>query len=350
MYEFETIAACHKMLRDMFKVKTGETVAITYDTVSCEKVAEATAQAAVALGAKPLLLKMSAPIHKSKMADYERPYNALYGALANADIWIEYNCNKTCLCYSQLFEDVVRDNTNIRYLCNCNCNEGTMVRMIGRQDIPTLVDFYHKIEKAHLKSKRVHIKSDLGTDFYCDFVPGREMAIADGAYDKPRVAMLLGQILWVPEFESVNGTMVVDGFMHPLYPTLSNNITLTLEKGLITKFEGGKEAQDLERWMKSFDDPNVLRTSHASYGMNTGAILCGNEIEDERIWGTILWGFGSISQYMVPEIPGGYPAKAHSDALLYNCDVWLDDEQFLKKGQVVGPTEEIVELARRIGK
>lgn len=135
MYEFETIAACHKMLRDMFKVKTGETVAITYDTVSCEKVAEATAQAAVALGAKPLLLKMSAPIHKSKMADYERPYNALYGALANADIWIEYNCNKTCLCYSQLFEDVVRDNTNIRYLCNCNCNEGTMVRMIGRQDM-----------------------------------------------------------------------------------------------------------------------------------------------------------------------------------------------------------------------
>ncbi len=350
MLEYEVITACHKMLRDMFKVQPGETVAITYDTASNEEVAVATAKAAVAMGAKPIMLKLAASVNKGKMADHERPYKALYGALAHADVWIEYNCNFTCLVYSQLFEDVVRDNKKLRYLCNCNCNPATLVRMIGCQDIPALVEYLHKVEAVHLSSKRVHIKSDLGTDFTCDFVPGRKMAIADGAYDKPRIAMLVGQVLWVPDFDSVNGTMVVDGFMHPLYKSLNNTITLTLEKGYITRFEGGQEAQELERWMKSFDDPNVLRTSHASYGMNPGAVLCGNEIEDERVWGTVLWGFGNVAQYMAPEVIGGYPAKAHSDALLYNCDVWLDDKQFMEKGHIVGPTKEIAELARRLGK
>lgn len=348
MYQLETVVACHKLLRDMFKVQPGETVCITFDTESSKFTAEATAQAAVALGARPLLLYTAATRQKSKMGDAERPNAALYGALVNCDVWVEYN-NKA-LFYSQLYEDVAANNKRLRYLCNCNSGPGTMVRMVGRQDNAALAVFLNKVKDAHLAAHSMRITSALGTDFTCDFVPGRPISVADGVIDQPEIKMMSGQLAWTPDIASVNGRMVVDAFFHPVYPSLSNTVTFTIEKGFITKFEGGSEATAIESWMRSFDDPNVLRTSHASYGMNPGAILCGNEIEDERIWGTVLWGFGSIGAHMVPDMKTGFSAAAHSDALLYNCDVWLDDKLFLKAGKVVGPTEELVEMARKLGK
>ena len=37
MYEFETYAACYKLLKEMFDVQPGESVCITYDTESSEE-------------------------------------------------------------------------------------------------------------------------------------------------------------------------------------------------------------------------------------------------------------------------------------------------------------------------
>lgn len=56
MLEYEVLDACLKLLRDMFMLKPGETIAITTDTMSSDEIVEATAQAAVILEAKPLNL------------------------------------------------------------------------------------------------------------------------------------------------------------------------------------------------------------------------------------------------------------------------------------------------------
>ena len=61
MYEYELTNACLKLLRDMFMLQPGESIAITCDTETNMEVVEATAQAAVILGAKPLVLKVAAP-------------------------------------------------------------------------------------------------------------------------------------------------------------------------------------------------------------------------------------------------------------------------------------------------
>ena len=37
MYEYELLNACVKLLRDMFQMKPGETIAITYDTNRAKK-------------------------------------------------------------------------------------------------------------------------------------------------------------------------------------------------------------------------------------------------------------------------------------------------------------------------
>ncbi len=61
MLEYEVLDACLKLLRDMFMLKPGETIAITTDTMSNEEIVEATAQAAVILGAKPLIRRRTIP-------------------------------------------------------------------------------------------------------------------------------------------------------------------------------------------------------------------------------------------------------------------------------------------------
>ena len=45
MYEYELVAACHKLLHDMFRLQPGETLAITLDASSSQPVADAMAQA-----------------------------------------------------------------------------------------------------------------------------------------------------------------------------------------------------------------------------------------------------------------------------------------------------------------
>lgn len=57
MLEYEVLDACLKLLRDMFMLKPGETIAITTDTMSSDEIVEATAQAAVILGASHLSLR-----------------------------------------------------------------------------------------------------------------------------------------------------------------------------------------------------------------------------------------------------------------------------------------------------
>ena len=61
MYQYELVKAATKLLRDNMGLKKGETVCITADTESHMDVVEATAQAAYALGGKPMVITFAAP-------------------------------------------------------------------------------------------------------------------------------------------------------------------------------------------------------------------------------------------------------------------------------------------------
>lgn len=90
MYEFELTNACYKLLHDMFDLKPGESIAITCDTESNMEVVDATAKAAFALGAKPLVLKMPAPRDCGKAGDADMPIEPLVKAIKGCER-VEYN-------------------------------------------------------------------------------------------------------------------------------------------------------------------------------------------------------------------------------------------------------------------
>lgn len=156
--------------------------------------------------------------------------------------------------------------------------------------------------------------------------------------------MMAGQIGWSPNFESINGTIVFDGSISPL-GLLKEPVRLTIKKGEIVKIEGGKEATEYEKWLKSFNHPQMLKLAHVCYGFNPGARLTGVALEDERVWGGTEWGIGNVVGKL---IPGGIYGPSHSDGICLNSSVWLDGVQIMDKGQLLDP--ELKKLAEELVK
>ncbi len=348
MYDIELVGTAIKLLHDIFDVQKGESVVITADTESNYEVVEATAQAAFALGAKPMIVKIAAPRGVGKTADPDFPMEPLKAVLCAADVWIEYN--NEWIFYSSAYDAAYHNNKKLRYMNLCGANPDLLVRNIGRVDVPTLRDFILKVTDLTAATKHMRITTPAGTDVEFDNCPGREYAIAEGIVKKGQVKMMPGQISWAPIFETINGVIVIDGTLTPPLGKVNEPIKLTIEKGYIVKVEGGQQAKEFEDWLKNFNDKGMYLCAHLSYGFGPGAKLTGDIVEDERVWGSTEWGFGNVGPQLVSDIPGGIPAASHTDGICLNSTVYMDGKLFLKDGEVVGPTEEFVKLARKLGK
>ena len=90
-----------------------------------------------------------------------------------------------------------------------------------------------------------------------------------------------------------------------------------------------------EQYLRSFNDPGMLKMAHISYGFNPGARLTGNIVEDERVWGATEWGIGYVSDIDAP--PCGQDAVSHTDGICLNSSVWLDGVQIMDQGEIVLP-------------
>ncbi|MEG0091651.1 MAG: aminopeptidase, partial [Oscillospiraceae bacterium] len=262
----------------------------------------------------------------------------------------EYN-NKWIF-YSTAYDEIIKDpNNRPRYMNLCGCNPELIVRNIGKVDNDLLNEFIMAMADYSAKGKHFRVTTPAGTDVEFDNAPNRDYVTADGFVRKGEIKMFPGQISWSPTFDSINGIIVVDGTISPPLGAVKNPIKFTIKNGYIVKIEGeGTDATEYAAWLKSFDDPNMYLCAHLSYGFGPNAKLTGDIVEDERVWGSTEWGWGNVGPQLTSDIPGGIPAASHSDGICLNSSVWLDDVQVLDNGVIVGPTPEIIALARKLGK
>lgn len=338
-YEFELGKAADILTNDMLGIKPGETVVITADTESNEDVVNATAASVYGLGAKSMVIWLAAPDGVGKAADPKLPVEALGAVLTKTDVWIEYN-NKWLL-YSTPFEIAIENNKKLRYINLVGMNPGMLVRTIGKVDIKLLSRLLHNIADMNRKVKKIHVTTPAGTNISFETDTTHVVSCDAGeAYEPGGVYMLPGQINVVPRFGSINGTLVFDGSLVPPCGLLKEPIILKIEDGIIKDIKGGKQAMEFEKWLKSFGDENMFRIAHMAYGLNPGANLTGDIVEDERVWGCTEWGIGYVSPL---DAEPGIDAKSHCDGICLNATVWLDDETLLKDGRIVHPN--LVEIA-----
>lgn len=344
LYEYELGKAADILINELFKLKKDETFVITADTESDSRVVDATARAAFAAGAKPMVIWTPSPLGVGKAADPMLPQKALTAVLKEADAWAEFN--NQWLLYSTPYDIAVQENPQLRHMCLVGMNVDMMIRCIGRVNYPVLKELEEKLAEKTRKAKKVRMTTPAGEDVSFENDPSHPVNCELGYADTPGSHMMSGQVAWTPNLETINGVIVFDGSVVPPLGLLKQPIHLHIEKGVIVKVEGGSQAADYEAWMKSFNHPRMLRLAHVCYGFNPGAKLTGDILEDERVWGCTEWGVGNIGAILLP--PDGIPAPSHSDGICLNTSVWLDGTLIIDKGQIIDP--ELKLLAQKLGK
>ncbi len=330
-YEFEMARAADEIVRELVKVKPGETFILTADTKSDEKVVNTTAQSIFAIGGKPMVIWCATPPGPGRMVDEFLPSAALKAALAEADCWIEFNTQY--ILYSEISEYVQRNNKKLRTLCLPCMDTDVFVRLFAYTDHKTLKYFLGKVREMIAKANKVRITSEAGTDIEFINNPSHPVFSRNGYADTPGTHQLAGMIAWAPELDSINGIVVVDGSIVPQFGKVDMPVTIYLEKGHITKISGGRLAFEFEQYLCSFNHPQMLRPAHACIGFHPNAKLTGQIGEDERLWGGSQWGFGSIGMHLIP--PDGVPAPSHIDCTCPDSSVFLDGKQITDRGKVV---------------
>src|SRR5450759_4973559 len=207
-YEYELGKAAKILCEELFKLKPGETFVITADTESDERVVEATASAAFACGAKPMVITVASPLGVGKAADPMLPLEALTAALLKADAWVEFN--NEWLLYSTPYDIAVKENKKLRHECLVGMSVEMMVRNMGRVDYPNLEKFMKLVTQKTMAAKHMRITTPAGTDVEFDNEPGRKQIMELGYADTPGSHMMAEQLGWSPTFDSINEKIFFD--------------------------------------------------------------------------------------------------------------------------------------------
>ena len=332
------------LVKDLLKVKKDEIVVITTDTQTDLSVAKAIAEVCENIQAKPMLVIIPAPESVSMAADKDIPMEAISAALCEADVWIELN--KQWLLYSTPYYNAKKYNKALRHMCLTGTNADTLISCVGKVDYDAMRDFTVCLKEKLAAAEDVLMRSQSGDEVTFKNVKGRPISVKMGNADVPGTHLFVGQIGWTPELSSVNGVVCLDGSVAPDIGLISNPVKIHITDGVITDITGGTEAADYKAWLTGFGHEQMLRVSHAGIGFNPGAKLAGDILQDQRVWGSTTWGFGSISAGMLP--PAGVEAPSHSDAVSLNTDIYLDGKALFINGKVVDP--ELKKLSEKFGK
>jgi leucyl aminopeptidase (aminopeptidase T) len=266
----------------------------------------------------------------------QEPPTPLARAVTGADVWFDFAVAYQL--YSPAYHAALEN--GCIYVCLTGMDADMMVRTIGRvshapmQEMATLL--YQMSQAANL----IRVTSPAGTDLQMTVDkagdPFWEPPPAEGGYPQ----MLGGQSGFMAHRESYEGILVFDGALWPPAELgiLHTPVRLAVEGGYVKQIEGGVEATLFARWLESFEHPEAYLMDHACYGFNPGVTRpSGRILEDERVFGCMQFGLGATD----------HGSPAHTDGVVLNPSVWLDDVQIEETGRYVHP--ELVDLCRAMG-
>ncbi len=315
------------LVRDMLRLKRGETVIVYGDPATDARVVRATADAVESRGGVPL-----ETWYRIKGPPGTEPPAPFAEAMRKADVLVEFA--RTYLITTRAFQRAMDAGT--RALCLTGMDADMMARCIGNVSLPALKAFGATLQRMTAHAKHVHVTSPGGTDLTFDL--GKRPIILDtGECVTPgRDSYLGGQLSWAAVEDTIEGSLVLDGTVWPPDPLapLREPIRLELARGRIASIGGGEAAKVLRDWIEHFRDPKMFNVAHFCFGFNPGAAISGKILEDERAFGVFVTGFGS----QMASFKGGFTlAKSHIDGVTRNPTVTFDGTAIQREGGFVHP-------------
>lgn len=330
-YEIELAHAAHKLVTEVRPVERGQQVLISADTASDARVVRATARAVYTVGGVPTIVR-----YPTLPAPMQEPPMPLAKAVTGADVWIDFAVAYQL--YSPAYYAAIE--AGCIYVCLTGMDVDMMVRTIGRVSYAALQEMATRLYQLSQAAETVRVTSPAGTDLSMKIDnagdPFWEPPPAEGGYPQ----MLGGQSGFMAHRESFEGELVFDGALWPPAElgVLRTPVRMSIEGGYVKRIGGGSEATLFARWLESFGHPKAYLMDHACYGFNPGVTRpSGRILEDERIFGCMQFGVGASE----------YESPAHTDGVVLNPSVWLDDVQIEEAGRYLHP--ELVALCRAMG-
>ena len=196
-------------------------------------------------------------------------------------------------------------------------------------DFDKIVDLTNFIADRLVGVKTIRVVTEKGTDITMP-VEGRKIIPSTGVLRNKGESgnMPSGEVYLAPIEGQSNGKVVIDGAMAGI-GMISTPITVQVVDGFAEEITGGEEAQRLVAMLnKSGRDARAV--AEFGIGTNYKAILTGQILEDEKVFGTIHVAFGNNLT-----MGGTIAVNSHLDGLVKEPDVYFDDAMIMKKGKLL---------------
>lgn len=306
-----------KIVLECARVESSENVLIITDTGRDLAVAYAFMQAVSEVGAEPVVVTM-----KQRSSPGEEPPPHVKEAMLHSDVILQ--ATTTIMAYTDAKKEACAAGARFAAMTGM-LPEIVKSPAVCKTNFAQLTPLIKALGTMVEAAKNAKITTPKGTHLEMSLT-GRNAFLCTSILDAP------GCMSGVPDLEvfigpvedSVNGVAVIDGTISS-YGLVENDVTLTIEQGILKKIEGKKEADHLKETLESQNNPNVYQVAELGIGLNPHAELRGAIIEDEGALGTVHIAVGDNIL-----MGGTNKAPVHIDMVMKEPVIELDGKPVIK--------------------
>ena len=304
-----------KILSDCMNLKQEETLLVITDTLKYP-IGEAMYLAGLELGCESLLMSM-----KARAVSGEEPPAAVANAMLAADVIV---------CPTE--ESLTHTNARIEAVKR-GARVGTMPGITEEMFTKGAITAdYTQVEERTLKLTEMltEAKEAIIEKNGCKLklnLQGRKGVPSTGVYREPGSSGNLpsGEAYIAPLEDGVEGETVIDGSMVGI-GTLHEPLYVKVKDGKLQTITGvGTENLEI-----LFSKPENSVVAELGIGTNEKALICGNTLEDEKVYGTVHIAFGTNTSF-----GGNNKADCHMDGIILEPTLYLDNKLIIKNGEFV---------------
>ncbi|MBP7496604.1 MAG: aminopeptidase [Bacteroidales bacterium] len=310
--------AAYAALKDYLALKQDETLLIVSDETKRE-ISLSLLEAGKQIAKEAFLIEM-----KSRELNGQEPPKQIAELMKKVDVVV---CpTEKSLTHTNARREAVK--AGVRVGTMPGITKETLLRCLSA-DADTIKKLSAYIADKLKGVNTIRVKSAKGTDI---FMPVKDRLILQSTGVLPNKGdwgnMPSGEVYLAPVENTSKGRIVIDGSMAAI-GLLDEPITVDVVDGYAVNISGGEAAAKLTAMLdKAGRDARAV----AEFGLGTNykAILTGQILEDEKVYGTIHIAFGNNLS-----MGGSIGIGIHLDGLVCQPDVYFDNEMIMKEGKLL---------------
>jgi 2,5-dihydroxypyridine 5,6-dioxygenase len=298
-------------------VKPREQVVILTDDGTPPRVAEVAAQAVRERNGVPVIVRMD-----TLASPNLEPPPTVAAAIQRANVIMGFLSKSIFHTKARL----AATQRGARMISPTGISEETLVRGLIKADFFGIKPVVDDLGERITAGRKIHVTSPNGTDFTAN-IEGRRGNREIWSREVGQVSGAPGIEVNVPPLEgTAEGKLIVDASVAGI-GLIHEPIHLTLERGRVTKFEGGVQAEQLAQLIASANDPRAYVIAEIGIGLNPEGEITGNIIEDESAFGTAHVALGNNTAH-----GGENPAPIHVDMVFSEPTIEVDGHVIVAPG------------------